>query len=174
MARRVMRGRRGWRPATNWSGDVGAVFVTLPAASKVQMAIFVNNTEEDLTIRRVRGLVAVKSDQIAAGEDQLGSFGAFITTETASQVAATAGVPDPVTDVDDDVWLMYQPIAQTFLFGTAVGFHANGAVQYPFDSKAMRKLPTGRVISFVIANASATTGFQFSFNVRILTSVTGA
>ena len=165
------RGGRGFRPATFWAGSTPAAQTAVPAASKVIVASFTNSGDQDLTVRRIRGLLTVASDQQVATELQLGAFGATVVTDAATAVGATA-VPDPVTEVADDMWMLYVHIGQQMRFASAVGLEPNWVTQYVLDSKAMRKTPAGYSLIFVIAN-SASTGFNATLGVRFLSSITG-
>jgi hypothetical protein len=166
------RGGRGWRPATFWTGNVPASPTGVPAASKVLLASFVNVGDQELTIRRLRGLLAVHSDQNAATEYQVGALGIGIFNDTAI-AAGIASLPDSVTDVDDDVWFSFTHIGQQIKVATAVGIDAQGVVQYDVDSKAMRKVPAGRSVAVIVANAHAVSAFNVTFGVRFLSSITG-
>ncbi len=170
--RAFRRGGRGWKPGTFWDGSVPAVQTAVPAASKVLLLSFTNAGDSELTIRRMRGLLTVGSDQIAGSELQLGAFGALITTDTAI-AAGVASLPDPVTDVSDDIWMMYEHFGDNMQVFTAVGIEPHFVSQYVIDSKAMRRVPEGRALAFVVANSHATHGINVSFGVRFLSSLTG-
>ena len=175
MARRQFQYPRnsGSRPNRSWAGAIPAVAVNVPAASKVLLAsITLSNQGIDETILRVVGTVFMNTDQVAASESQHGAVGMCIVTDTALAVGI-ASLPDPVTDVQDDIWFMFQTVVGTFHFGTAVGFNANGGTNYPVDSKVKRILSSGHSVAVIAANASATTGFQITFPVRVLTQVRG-
>jgi hypothetical protein len=146
--------------------------VVVAPATKVLLATFLNDADSEVTIRRMRGLLTVQSDQVAAGEQQLGALGAGVFTATAL-VAGVASLPDPVTDVSDDSWMMFEHIGQQIVVGTNVGVEPSFATQYVIDSKAMRKLPVGYGIGFVIANSSAGNGMSVTLGVRLLSSLTG-
>ena len=173
MARRGFAPRRGrgFRPATFWSAFASTGYSNLAGASKVIVGSLVNAADEDLTVRRIRGVISIKSDQIIASEAQLGAFGATVLSSVAVATGATA-VPDPVTEAADDMWMLFVPFVQQFLFGTGVGFDMIGAISYDLDSKAMRKMPSGKELTFVLANAGAD-GLQWAVNVRALFSLSG-
>ena len=173
MPRRALRRGRGFRPATFWAGDIPIIQTVVPAASKVILSSFTNASGEELTIRRTRGLFTVSSDQSAASEFVIGAMGALAVTNTAL-TAGVASLPDPFTDVDDDVWYVFEHFAQTLQVFTAVGVEPRFVTHYAFDSKAMRKVPDGEGIAFVAANAAAANGCTMSLSVRWLSSITGA
>ena len=145
----------------------------MPASSKVFVTSFVlANQGIDETILRVVGGVHVISDQVAASEDNFGAIGMCLVTDTAAALGITA-LPDPVTDVEDDVWFFYQSFAQRFLRGDNTGFESAAGRWYSFDSKAKRIFHTGQTIALVAANANATHAFNILVNMRVLGQVRG-
>ena len=176
MARRFQQrsfGRSTSRANRGWVGIVDAAVTIIPAASKVLVAAFVlDNQGIDETVLRVVGQISVFSDQLVGSEFQTGAVGMCVVTDTAIGLGITA-LPDPVTDVSDDLWLWYQGISQRFTFLTSAGFDARGATQYSFDNKAKRIVHTGSSLAVVAANASATEGFSVGLNFRMLTQVRG-
>ena len=174
MARRQLRQyRQQSRPNRGWAGDVPAAPLTVPAASKVLSSLLVlDNDGIDETILRVVGGIAIQSDQLSAVETQSGAVGMCLVTDTAVAVGITA-LPDPVTDVQDDVWFFYQSFATQLFFSTAVAFDAQGSTWFPFDSKAKRIFHSGQTVAVVIANSHATHGLKVQFNFRMLTQVRG-
>ena len=175
MARQFQQRRfeRSARPNRTWTGFVPAVPSTVPAASKLLIATFVlDNPGIDETVLRVVGGVAVSSDQAAATENQIGAIGMCIVTDTA--VAAGVGsLPDPVTDIADDIWFWYQSFGQRFLFSDATGVQSNAMTWYSFDNKAKRILSSGQSIVVIAANASASEGLLVTPTFRMLTQVRG-
>ena len=163
----------GSRPNRTWSGISNAAYVNVPAASKVLLGSFTaTNPGIDETILRTVGLMAVRSDQSAAAEEQLGAFGMYVVSDRAIAIGLSA-IPGPVTNIDDDGWFMYQPVAQAFLFLTAAGFESDNARHYPFDSKAKRVVPSGMGIAVMVENSHATHAFDIAFTIRILSQVRG-
>ena len=176
MARgRQMATRRsqGSRPNRSWAATVGTTEVTIPAASKVLIGSFALSVSSiDETVLRTRGMIAVRSDQIATTELQLGAFGMIRVTDVAL-AAGVASVPGPGTDASDDGWFVWQPIDQAFILNTAVGFDSVGFVQYPIDSKSKRIIQEGEVVAIVCENTHATQGFKIVVSLRMLTQVRG-
>ncbi len=125
----------------------------------------------DETHLRTVGLLSIRSDQVAASEQQDGAIGMILATDQALSVGITA-VPHPITDADDDGWILYQPFSQAILVGDATGFNSHGAVQYHFDTKAKRIIHDGSAIALVLQNSSST-GIIFSIIMRTLTMVRG-
>ena len=175
MARRQQRqsfqNRR--RPNRDWTGLAPAAFTAVPAASKVLIStVVLANPGIDETILRVVGGVRVISDQVVAIEDQLGAIGMHLITDTAFAIGITA-IPDPVTDINDDGWFMYQAFGQRISIVSAVGFDGNMGEFYPIDSSAKRVIEGGSRVAVVVANAHATHGFQVALSFRMLAMVRG-
>jgi len=131
-----------------------------------------DNDGIDETVLRVVGGISIASDQAAASESQFGAMGMCIVTDTAAALGITA-LPDPVTDVSDDIWFQYVSWAQELRFSDATGFEPQFASWYPFDSKAKRILHSGQTVVVIVANASASFGFKFAVNLRVLSQVRG-
>ena len=147
--------------------------VTIPAASKVLLATFTLSTALlDETILRVVGGVGVGSDQTAANENQIGAIGMCLATETAV-AAGIASLPDPVTDIADDIWFFYQGWGTHFTQFSAIATQANTFQYHAFDSKAKRIIQKGMSVVLVGANASATEGLLCLPFLRMLTQVRG-
>ena len=108
----------------------------------------------------------MQSDQEAADEDQIGAVGAAVVSDQAATVGVTA-VPTPITDKDSDMWFLHQYFASSFTFVTAAGF-SEQLKRYDFDSKAMRKVPEGTTISWMVENASATFGIEYYLQFAVL------
>ena len=160
-------------PNRGWAGQVPAASIAVPAASKVLVSqLVLDNDGIDETFLRVVGGIAISSDQSVANEDQVGAIGMCVVTDAAATVGITA-LPDPVSDVQDDMWFFYQPFAQSFTFNTAVGVDPQFATWYPFDQKAKRIVHSGSQVVVVIANSHATHGFAAFPLFRVLTQVRG-
>ena len=111
---------------------------------------------------RIRGILHVASDQVAAVEGQHGAFGACIVTDAAA-TTGLAAMPLPVNDENADIWPLYVQFQQGGNDQDRVGR------EYILDSKAKRKFPNGRQLAFIFQNASTTTGLRFSLALSILT-----
>ncbi len=164
---------RASRPNRTWAGAIPAAISTVPAASKVLLAsATLSNPGIDETILRVVGQLGVGSDQTAAPETVIGAVGMCLVTDTALAVGVSS-LPDPVTDVQDDIWFMYQAFVQKFEFESATGTTPNFLTQYAIDSKAKRIWHSGMSLAIVAANAHASQGLQLAFPNRVLTQVRG-
>ena len=173
MARRPFQLSRQSRPNRNWAGTVPAAYAAVPANNKLLLATFVLSSEGiDETILRVVGTVSVISDQVAATEDQIGAIGMCLATDTAVAVGI-GSLPDPVTDVGDDIWFMYQSFAQRFVVADATGLNPNSAQNYLVNSRAKRIVSSGMTICIIAANATAAQGFNIAFPMRLLAQVRG-
>ena len=174
MARRFQNQRRApSRPNRAWAGIVSTGYTTVALSAKVLLGTFsLSNPNIDETILRTVGTIAVTSDQNAATEDIIGAFGMILVTDLAV-TAGVASIPDPVTDTSDDGWFLYVPFAQSLAFSSGVGFDAQFATQYTFDSKAKRRMEEGQQAAIVVANASASFGFQVAMVFRLLSQITG-
>jgi len=119
------------------------------------------------TIVRTRGLVMVRSDQNAVSEDQELGYGHAIVSEQASAIGVTA-IPTPVTDMDSDLWFVYESLVQRLTFADATGFNPTaGEVRY-FDSKAMRKVEDGQDIVTVAETGATSEGVLMTSTFRFL------
>ncbi len=107
------------------------------------------------TIRRNIGGIYVMSDQGAATELQHGAFGITVANDLAL-AAGAASLPGPITDMDDDGWMVWQGFTQGMLFASAVGLQgANFGMWYPFDSRAMRRVEEGYGLAMMVENQDA-------------------
>ncbi len=161
------RGRLPARRSTAWTGSITLTAVqALAAASVVLDQVFVPTVAEQ-TITRVRGLLSVQSDQLAAGEDAFGAFGMAVVEEPAA-TAGVASLPHPMDDSSSEAWFVWQPFSTTFVFGSAVGFDAQGGNQYVIDSKAMRKINNEQRVVILLQNSSSAFGMAYWFTFRLL------
>ncbi len=157
----------GSRPNREWSGFANSTFIDLAAASKVIVATFLP-LSGDITILRTVGQIGISSDQSGAQEHQLGAFGLIVVSERAVTVGITA-IPDPITEIEDDGWFVYQSFNQL-----GDGSVNSSSKVYDFDSKAKRIVPSeGRQIVAVMANASPSHAVSFAVNFRILVQLRG-
>ena len=143
-----------------------ATFSALPAASVVLDQVLTPQVTEQ-TIVRVRGVLALRSDQIGALEDFHGAFGMAVVEEPAAGVGVTA-VPSPVFNAASEAWFVWQAFAGSFTFVSAVGFDGNAGHQYEIDSRAMRKVNSEQRVVILLENNAATHGLDYWFHLRIL------
>ncbi len=174
-----MAARRRGRPAfvqakrspTTWTRNIPTVSFAIPALTKVFPLSFVlNNPGIGETVRRTRGIVSVRNDQQAGIEDITGAFG-IVRVGDLALAAGAASLPGPVTDGDDDGWLVWQPfVAMGYALLSSQG-GGNTSMQFEFDSKAMRRVEQGFGLAVMIENASATHGIVATFAVSLLSSI---
>ncbi len=103
------------------------------------------------TVVRVRGVLQVRSDQVASIETYGVDFGMAVVSDQAVAIGVTA-VPTPLTDKGSDLWFVYEQ-----MFGTQTGNANTGNVQQvgfskEFDSRAMRKVEEGQDVIAVVEN----------------------
>ena len=155
---------RGFRPAGDWVGlatsDGGT---TVAAATTVIIGSF--TVTQPQTVRRVRGMIGVESDQIAASEVQLGAFGLCVVSDPAF-AAGAASIPGPITDIDSNLWFVYQPFLRSLKFSTAASYVADFMGEYVIDGKAQRKVTEEETVAVMVENASASTAFKLHMNIR--------
>ncbi len=163
--RRVSRAYagRGFRPAGEWTGLNSTVQTTVALSTKVLLGDL--QVSQPMTLRRIRGVCHIVSDQLTATEHEIGAFGACVVSEDANAVGATA-VPGPVSDIGSELWVMYQPLIAQFNFVSGVGIDAHAGAWFNIDSKGQRKVTGDERVAFVVENASPSFGFLFSFFIR--------
>jgi len=121
---------------------------------------------EPITSVRCRGSISMVTDQEAATEQPFGAVGMCVVTDQAAAIGVTA-VPTPITDKDSDAWIMHKYIYAPMVFGSAIGLH-NLSQTFDFDSKAMRKVPEGSVLIWVVENSSPSFSFQYALQFAVL------
>ena len=165
--------RRAQKRQTFWISTAGAAAWTALAGSTKAIANSFTGAQVSafapFTIVRTVGLLAVRSDQSAASENQFGAYAHMVVTELA-RAAGAASIPGPITDAADDMWFLYQYFQNSIRVATAVGFEGNSGKTFSFDSRAQRKVEDGMAIVDMIENVS-TTGLQFWVENRQLLKV---
>ena len=155
----------------SWTG-VHLDSTLIAGNTKVLVATFsLSNTTIDETVLRSIGRVEVRSDQVAASENQLGAMG-WIVVNNLAVVAGVASIPGPITDIGDDGWFVFVPFAQRLNVGDSTGLQPNFGTGYDFNSKAKRKVEDGFKIAVVVENGTSS-GFTISGVWRMLTMVSG-
>ncbi len=166
---RVIRGGRQVRES-RWL-DAIPVVQTLAAASTAAITHSLSAVELALrpfTIVRTRGLFSVISDQSAQTEDQQVGVGFSVVSDQAVAIGVTA-VPTPYTDMESDLFFLYEQHFSHFLFSSAVGLQDEGnRAVTRFDSKAMRKVEDGQDIVSTIETSSISSGAIVRLAFRML------
>ncbi len=162
-----IRGRSSGRQ-TEWlaSADVSAGVAVAAATLVFDSSMAVGElAKRPFTITRVRGIMAVRSSQVAALQDQFGALGFAVVSDEAVAVGVSA-LPAPITNEQSDLFFVWLPFAQS------QGVSSSGAgifsVSYQLDSKAQRKVEPGQDIVVVVENASASTAFTYFLKWRML------
>ncbi len=88
-------------------------------------------------------------------------MGGLVVTDAAVAIGITA-IPDPVTEINDDVWAFISSIPFTASLGS-IGEQREAT----FDSRAMRRLEEGQTFAIVMANAGTATA-NFDVYMRLL------
>ena len=167
----VTRGRS--RPNISWSSFVNSSESVVAASTKVLLGSFTLTAEGiDETQLRTRGMLSVRSDQIAASEAQLGAFGMIVVTDIAL-AAGAASIPGPGTDASDDGWFVWIPIVQFLQVASGVGFDPLMGTRYEIDSKAKRIIEGGKTVALMVENVHATHAFAITVALRVLSQVRG-
>ena len=158
------------RRGTFWGRSPADTAATSLAASSAVVDSTAVPVAEGQTVIRIRGMIHVRSDQLAATEDFAGAVGAIILTDQAVAAGGTA-VPTPYTDQDSDLWFMHQYFVAGVQFQSSIGFDHNRWTRFDFDSKAMRKMHSGQTLAFVVENGFTGNGMAYILNYAVLFKV---
>ncbi len=167
--RSFTRARTAYKGPGTWAG-VAIDSTAVPAASSVLLATFAPGGVVE-TVRRIRMSVLYSSDQNTASEGSLGAVGAAVLEDTALGVGV-ASLPDPITDIQDDIWVMFQGLHTRISIRGTAGIQEPAGSHYEIDSKAMRKLPPGKKLAFIVANKDATFGALIQCTIRVYATLT--
>jgi len=154
---------------TLWGSGVDETGFTAVAANGADLQGTLNASGLALrpfTIIRVRGMLSIVSDQVAASEEIFGAFGMAVVGDQASVTGITA-MPTPITEEFSDQWFLHQHIASAVQLASAASMFASG-FQVEFDSKAMRKVEDDFDFATIFENGSATTGLKYLAKLRFL------
>jgi len=135
--------------------------VDLSSDSKVALATFVpvGGGAHVTPIRVVGALRYQLAGSGVQGQAALG-FGVFSDQAVATGVAA---LPDPITDIGDDLWMAMIPIGP-FNDGTQ-------KATIDFDSRAMRKVEDGQTLVAVASQTATGVVLELSLFVRVLAKI---
>ena len=99
------------------------------------------------TLVRTRGMLGVRAAAVAGAANIVrGVFGIIVVSDDAAGIGVTA-VPGPLTDSEND-WVVWQPF--TLLFDATIPSDSPKAVNVAFDSRGMRKMKSGDVLTTVL------------------------
>jgi len=163
----------GKRPNRGWSIIVDTANSIAGGSTKVLLGTLVpSNPGIDETVLRTVGMIAVKTDQVAATEQQEGAFGMIVVNDRAI-AAGAASIPGPLTDGADAGWFVHVPFLNDFTFVSSAGFHANGLTNVTFDFKSKRIVEEGFQIALMVETTASSEGITFSTILRLLSMVRG-
>ncbi len=177
MARGAFRSRvaRAPRRQTQWIGSSDSTAAGVAGAANVVFdQVLPESALLDLypfTIVRTRGILWVKSDQVAASEEPFGALGMAVVPERTHAVGGVTALPAPIADESSDVWFIHQFWLGSMQFGDGTGFNADAYMAYAFDSRAQRKVQAGEAIVVMLENASASHGAKYVVKFRMLTKL---
>ncbi len=168
---RVFRGGRSRRESL-WFTRAGSNN-TLAAASTATILTSLNAAALALrpfTVVRVRGVLRMRSDQVALQETQDVAYGCAVVSDQAVGVGVTA-VPTPATDDGSDLWYVYQRILNDLVrdvAGAGAGPLRPIGQFIEFDSRAMRKVEDGQDMIEVAETSSVSSGASIQSYARFL------
>ncbi len=156
----VMRRESLWIPEPTSSTTIAAASTAVLLASLNAAALALR----PFTIVRVRGVMHVRSDQVAASETFGVSMGQAVVSDQASAIGVTA-VPTPETDRGSDLWHVYESVLGFFKITEDEG---GQGMFLQYDSKGMRKVEDGEDSITVLETASITTSAIVQHSARFL------
>ena len=157
---------RSPRRLTQWFRSADVTGYTLLANGVAVLDQSLQGLLEPVTAIRCRGNISILTDQIGASERPFGAIGMCVVSNQALAIGVTA-IPTPITDKDSDLWMLHQYIHAPMVRGDATGF-ANLSQTFEFDSKAMRKVPEGSSLVWVVENGGATSSFNYLLQFAVL------
>ncbi len=153
---RVFRGGRMVRESVWFTGPL--VVTTIAAAGTSVLVSSLNAAALALrpfTLVRTRGILQLRSDQEAASESAMFSYGQCVVSDQASAIGITA-IPTPATDRSSDLWYVFETLVHRLSVtpaGTGPSY-----IFSQFDSKAMRKVEDGEDLVVVTEAETASSG----------------
>jgi len=165
-------GRRS-SPNRAWAGAVDVESTIVGPSTKTLLgSLVLSNTNIDETVLRTVGMISVKTDNVAADEQQIGAFGMIVVNDLAL-AAGAASIPGPVTDIGDDGWFVHVPFNSSFLFGDTSAIQHNINTSHMFDFKSKRIVQDGFGIALMVETAAGSEGAVFGVILRMLSMVKG-
>ena len=166
------RAVKGSRRRTGWEvGPGDSTLTNFASTQSVILGLGAQALLDGLTLVRLRGSFRALLTAVAGANDGFaGAVGIGIVTAEAFAIGLTA-MPLPLTDMEWDGWLYYRPFSvQSNTATIADGVNSGGVnLEFPVDSKAMRKLREGDTI-FAAAQVveNGTSVMDIHFDSRIL------
>ncbi len=156
------------RRKTTWISAANSWF-DLPSGDVNLTVQFASLTLQDLvpfTITRIVGTIAWATDaDFASNQPCFAAFGMSVVKD-AARAAGTASMPQPLANLDDDVWWYHRP-----LIGFTE-FALNGDLvterRYDVDGRAQRKVVDGEAIVGLLQSDGSSSIIQVALQLRIL------
>ena len=145
------RGRSAPRRRIGWEeGPGGNAIQAITASSTVILGSGSAALVDGVILVRVRGAFqAFLSVADAVGSGYHGAFGLAVVDNAAFAIGVTA-MPEPVTDMQENVWLYHQFFDIHNPTVTLDEGSSAAAVRLEVDGKAMRKLAVGDTIAAIL------------------------
>jgi len=153
------RGRLGARRETQWV----AIAETQTALAGANSALLFTGLTAALlgmrpfTIIRTRGVMHIRSDNVAADETYGGGLSFAVVSDQALAIGVTA-VPTPMTDRDSDLFFVFEEMYSRQEVFTSVGVESTVGEFKEWDSKGARKVEEGQDVAIVIEAGSLSSG----------------
>ena len=161
--------RRGPKRAVEWSiCSAPTGFSAVASDAKIVLVQVPQTALADVgpgTVVRVRGVFSIKPTTEGSSANIVGAFGMGFVNTVAGALGTTA-VPGPQQDCDWGGWLVHQFFNQRWNVGTDVG-RAWSTIEYPIDSKAMRKFEAGMDMVWVVESGGGSS-FDAAVSARLL------
>ncbi len=157
------------RRETRWLDAVpGVATLAGPSASVIYHTLTaVEKALRPFTVIRTRGFWEIFSDQVVADEAYQAALGLAVVSDQAVGIGVTA-VPTPYTDMESDLWFVYEQLYGNMRFGDATGTEDPAGVRAAFDSRAMRKVEDGQDVISVGEASSISSGLSMKVGFRML------
>jgi len=166
----MARSRVGRRVDYNWGNTMARINVSVQSAGTATIGQTALLFAQAQTIMRVRGAVVLGIGAAAAATDaMIICLGLIVVSENAFGAGA-ASVPSPFEDIGDD-WLWHGVFPLRAFSASPTGIQLVGSMQREIDSKAMRRVKEGDVLTFVADGIDLDAGATYSLSagIRILT-----
>ena len=108
------------------------------------------------TVVRIVGTISYNTPSPAAAGVLVVGAAVFADNAVAAGVAS---LPDPITDVSDDLWTFIQPAPYSFTATPGIR---------DFDSRGMRKIEEGQQLVYIAANGATGSSVEFAMYFRQL------
>ncbi len=164
---RIVRGTRSFsrRPGKPGTWSRLSDTETLTAGAKTLAATATLSTSFNETVRRVIVDLSHSSDQVSATENYQGAMGLCVVSD-AAVTAGAASIPGPLTDLDDDLWLMWFGFQGGVTVGATAGDVTAIQANVHQESRAMRRVQEGQQVA-VMFEADAGGGIFLHYSMSL-------